>query len=514
VGDRLGPYRLESLIAQGGTGAVFRAIHLRLEREVAIKVLNPDLREQPEVIRRFFMEALAVNRIRHPNIVDITDLVQDRVHPPYMVMELLQGESLASYIRNNAPVVPAQAVAIITPVCDALAAVHRVNIVHRDLKPENIFLTLDRKGRPRPKLLDFGIAKYMAPEDALITRTGELVGTPDYMSPEQVYGKDVDHRTDVYALGVILYELLTGRALFSSSELLDLLGKQLYEDPRPPSQSTTRRSANAIPPELDNVVLRCLAKKPEDRIQSMGRLKALLRGAVGQEMTDAEIVASMVRRSSIRRKLAAVGAGVGLGFAVVAMSLMLVLTGDRNDQSEEPPTSPAAVESVGADQTGRKSASTIEVVSEPSGAMVFRAGDGRFMGKTPLRLEGEELEGHTGTLIFHLEGHSEYRARLKTVGSGSLKVRLQPIEERADSESPPPETRIARQSRAAGKPAAADGGPPGDKKHKTGTAAKAPARSAPAGEPTPESSHRPVPRRRGSWPRGRSALWSAHPDPL
>jgi len=274
VGKRLGNYDIQSQIGEGGMGAVYLGHHPTIGKRVAIKVLHEELCEKPDVVNRFFNEAKAVNDISHPNIVDIIDFGDttfDGKAVKYIIMEFLDGESLASRIRREGVTIR-ESLQIIAQTASALSASHAKGVIHRDLKPENVFLCNRQGDRNYVKLLDFGIAKLTSDTGALSqkTRTGMVIGTPTYMSPEQCDGKgQIDARADVYALGVMMYELFTGRVPFPGDGFGEVLVAHLTREPEPP------RSINPnIPPELEAIVLRCMRKRKEERFQSMNDLLA------------------------------------------------------------------------------------------------------------------------------------------------------------------------------------------------------------------------------------------------
>jgi len=274
IGRHLGSYVVRRKLGEGGMGVVYVGVHTQLGQEVALKLLLPEVSQNPEIVARFFNEARAASRINHPGIVRILDVGQAPDGSAFFVMELLAGESLAARMRRG-PMPVAKACLIVRQVAGGLAAAHRTGIVHRDLKPDNIFLAPDPDvaGGERAKILDFGIAKLTADAQNLsTTRTGTLLGTPYYMSPEQCRGaRDVDWRADIYALGCILYELLTGRRPFDGEGLGEILGKHQFVAPAPP-----RAIVPSLPPELEAVTLRALAKNPSDRQQSMDELAEAL----------------------------------------------------------------------------------------------------------------------------------------------------------------------------------------------------------------------------------------------
>jgi tRNA A-37 threonylcarbamoyl transferase component Bud32 len=274
-GSRLGEYVIERLLAAGGHGAVYVAQHRVLGRRAAVKVLRRDLAESPEMVARFVREAQVVNLIRHPSIVDIYDIGVLADGRPFCVMELIAGRSLAQVVAEHAPLSPAEAVSYLGPVCDALDAAHRVDVVHRDVKASNVIVSGEGAALS-VKLLDFGVAKvHTAVEDGL-TAVGQRIGTSSAMSPEQIRGEPVDARTDVYALGVLLHLMLTGRYPFAAADRAEV--ERMHLEAVPP-----RPSALApVPPAFDAVVARCLEKSGARRWQTAGEVAAAARAALGE----------------------------------------------------------------------------------------------------------------------------------------------------------------------------------------------------------------------------------------
>jgi serine/threonine-protein kinase len=271
-------YRVLRLLGEGGMGRVYEGEHLLIERRVAIKVLREDFTRRPDVVERFRREAKSASRIGHPNIVDVLDFGEAPNGASYFVMELLQGEDLADVLSRYGQLPPERAVLIAFQCCHALAAAHDKGVVHRDMKPENVFL-VEREGAPDfVKLVDFGVAK-MSELDALkegsgkLTRTGVIFGTPEYMSPEQAAGHAPDHRADIYALGITLYELLTGRVPFEGASFMSVLTKHANKALPPLRELNPNVNAS---PELEAVVLRALTKDREARFQTMRELAQAL----------------------------------------------------------------------------------------------------------------------------------------------------------------------------------------------------------------------------------------------
>jgi len=217
-----------------------------------------------------------VNALNHPNIVRIIDFVDEEGRPPYVVMEYLEGDSLVSLLAPDALLRLDACFAITRQIADAMATVHDQGLVHRDLKPDNVFVER-RDGGVSTKLVDFGLAKFQLDNNVMLrTQTGSIVGTPRYMAPEQIRGQQVDHRCDIYAMGCTLYALLTGEPPFTDDKVGALLRNHLYEPPVPPSACVSGARRAAIPPELERATLRCLAKEPELRLQSMRELVEVL----------------------------------------------------------------------------------------------------------------------------------------------------------------------------------------------------------------------------------------------
>ncbi len=266
LGATLGSYRIAGKLGSGGMGTVYRAVHPAIGSVVAIKVLSYESANDQDVVNRFFDEARSVNVIRHHNIVNILDLARLPDGRPYIVMELLDGFSLKVVIARG-PMQVAEACRIVTAVLDALAAAHARGVLHRDLKPDNIVLS----PTGRVTLVDFGVAKIGAMLSSTPrTESGIILGTPHYMSPEQAQGRPVAAATDIYAIGVLLYEMVTGQKPFDGDSLFEILRQQIQEPPRPPSQLV------ALPPGLENIILIALAKDAGARFGSAGAMQQAL----------------------------------------------------------------------------------------------------------------------------------------------------------------------------------------------------------------------------------------------
>ena len=343
----LGPYLLLEQIGEGGMGTVYRARDARLRREVAVKVLSPAVAAQPDLVARFEREARAVAALSHPNVVVIHDVGYE-ADTHFIVMELLDGHSLGEVAARGRLPAPL-AIRYIVQVCNGLAAAHAKGIVHRDLKPGNIIIT----GDGRAVLVDFGIAKTVTDDagdqSTFVTTVGSVMGTPQYMSPEQVRGLRVDHRSDIFSLGIVLFELLTGESAFDRPTLADCLSAVLTEDP------LERWDEETHPTELQRVVRRCLDKDPEQRFQSA----AALESAVGRFTDDAghgsgtdlgtETDATTIAPSALERDLrlvvgqsSALGPRLAGGAAIAAVFLVGagIWLGRGEAPAEAPPPSP------------------------------------------------------------------------------------------------------------------------------------------------------------------------------
>jgi predicted Ser/Thr protein kinase len=288
-GTVIGSYVVRKMVASGGGGTVFAAEHRTRGERVAIKVLRAEVARSPQGLARFQREAKVVNLIRHPAIVDIREFGQLPDGRPFFVMELLEGADLKQMIKGRGRFSPDEMLQVISTVCAALEAAHSAGVVHRDLKASNIHVAV-KNGRYEVKLLDFGIAKLLAPDAETfgLTQTGMRLGTASAMAPEQIRGESVDQRTDVYALGVLIYHMLTGRYPFRADTRQEIERMNLEAPPPRPSQLA------GVPPAIDAVVLRCMDKRPERRFESARAVEAALRAAMDGSApgTDASLSAS------------------------------------------------------------------------------------------------------------------------------------------------------------------------------------------------------------------------------
>jgi eukaryotic-like serine/threonine-protein kinase len=462
-GTVLGSYRLLEVLGEGGMGVVYLAEHTRLGRRVALKTLRADFAGNPQAVRRFFGEARAVNKIRHHNIVEITDFVEEAGGDNYYIMELLRGKPLSSVIDNEGVQPLPRSVGIMAQVARALQAVHDAGIIHRDLKPDNVFL-IDRSGQPDfVKLLDFGVAKLIDAVESIAvhsTAAGAILGTPEYMSPEQASGKVVDHRTDIYSFGVLLYELVTGVLPLRGANFGELVVKHLTVTPIAPSR--VQGLPHVVPPELEDTILACMEKdeasRPE-RIDTVADQLEAIAEAHGWELpTYTAVPRSSARMGSVTgpivplRKTPAAGLPAmghaptleiearGSGqvaaipassgampsmpiaprakrwplvvgvLAVVAAGIAFAVVNLQDDAVVAPPVARVVVpepKPVVAPETIE-----IEITSTPVGADVVRLSDGEVLGQTPLTLPFARAD-RTETFELRLNGHVAQQQSVK-----------------------------------------------------------------------------------------------------
>ena len=444
VGATFGSYRLLRLIGEGGMGAVYAAEHVLLGRSAAVKVLLPEHSSNQQIVTRFFNEARAATAIRHAGIVEIFDFGYAPDGTAYIAMALLDGESLGDRMKRGT-IAAAPALAIARQIAGALAAAHDAGIVHRDLKPDNVFVVPDDEvvGGERIKLLDFGIAKLAQDGAAHAkTSTGAVLGTPTYMAPEQCRGVAIDHRVDLYALGCILFEMLTGRPPFVGEGVGNVLTGHIHVAPPP-----LRSMAPATSLELERLVAQLLAKAPTQRVQSaralIGEIDRIApsvfeRGQTGGHATRPSLhgAVAVTTLSSVAGFSSSAprrtGIWLGLGGAAVAVVVAAIVMSGREQVDAPPPTvaeptaevaprpeappaaapPPAVLAPPPAAPTPPPVATTpppvptsiaIAVDSVPAGARV--SVDGKRIGKTPYR--GELPVTATYRLSVSLDGYVE-----------------------------------------------------------------------------------------------------------
>ncbi|MCU1280028.1 MAG: putative serine/threonine protein kinase [bacterium] len=402
-----GRYKLIETLGNGAMGQVFVGEIQSIGRRVAIKVLRPELLVDAQFRRRFQQEAEAVAAIEHRNVARFFDLVVG--DPTFLVMEYVPGPTLAAAMRKR-PLEAVRAINIVRRLCWALEAAHRAGVIHRDIKPSNIILAPDVENGDEPKLIDFGLAKVAATTlGEGLTRSGQIIGTPQYMSPEQIANRDVDARSDVYSLGCVLYEMVAGRPPFGADEDVKVLYQQVHVDPPAPSTIVP-----ALPPQLDAVIARCLAKDPEARFASMQEMAAAL-------------------ASIDRRRLAGAGSrgtdnrSVGVGYGVVLGAFVV-----------------GALATGGGMWLGTRQAAIqgeIVVTSQPSGATVEV--DGRaWRQTTPTAVSG--LGGGRHNVRVSAAGHAavEQSVVLERGGRGAVEVSLPAAQREVELQSIPGGARV------------------------------------------------------------------------
>ena len=449
VGSELGSYELVSLLGEGAMGRVFKARHVKLGRSVAIKVLNPEYAARPDIVKRFFREARVVNEISHEHIVEVTDFVEVP-GLAFLVMELLDGESLRGLLKRRKGKWPPvrRIVGVMAQVCDALAAAHDKGVVHRDLKPDNVFV-IKRAGGDYAKVLDFGIAKLKDQSDggAGSTITGMILGTPLYMSPEQAMGKEVGPASDVWAAGVVLYELLSGSVPFKAGNFVDLVQK-IRTEPAPPLPLRTPRRER-IPPPLAAAVMKCLEKSPSDRHKSMDALAEALRSAAGITgrgwrvpwkglAAAAALLAAgyAAWRTDLLRKARPLAGRVGSEVSEAARTAQSAVESAVSATPEPPRPKPAsprpaapAKESRPGPAPARQAKATqpatvdLDVRSSPPGAKVVRLDTGELLGRTPLKLKFFQKQREVA-LRFTLDGYEPAKASASLKSGGRVSVTL------------------------------------------------------------------------------------------
>ncbi len=325
-------YELLSVIGEGGMGTVYEARHRALGKRFALKVLRKDLARDGEIAARFIQEARTAAAVSHPGLVEITDFGRLESGQVYFVMELLEGVSLAALLRGGGPLPAARGLAIVRQLVQAVKAAHDASIVHRDLKPDNIHIGRGDGDTDVVKVVDFGLAKVIG--SSKLTRAGVVFGTPHYMSPEQAAGEVVDHRADIYSLGIVLYEMFTGKVPFEADSYMGVLTKHIYMTPAPPSTLSPEIKSLGM---LEDVILRCLRKRPEARYDSLAallveldervpRLSSPGRNASGPSLLEQVELPS--QRAPSRGKSFSWGPALGVALAfALGLGLVLMLRG-------------------------------------------------------------------------------------------------------------------------------------------------------------------------------------------
>jgi serine/threonine protein kinase len=327
-----GKFRIEALVGQGGMGRVYRARHLTLDRPVVLKMLHRTFSSDPQISQRFQREARAASRLSHPNSIAVLDFGEAEDGTLFMAMEYLAGKDLARLVAEEFPLGEARVVRIGAQILSALSEAHAQGVVHRDLKPENVMVE-PRRGEPDSvKVLDFGIAKITAPgaNEPKLTQAGLVCGTPEYMSPEQARGADIDLRSDLYSMGVILYQMTTGELPFASDTPVGFLTKHLSEVPVPARQKNPQVEVSAA---LDAVIAKALEKDPAKRFQSADEMRAALLACAPAAPSARAAAAEAPRRS--RKAFWAFGAAMAIAIAGGGTIVVLARKG-ASERSGQP----------------------------------------------------------------------------------------------------------------------------------------------------------------------------------
>lgn len=457
----LGRYRLERLVGRGGMGRVYRATQLPLDRPVAVKILSPDFQEKdPQFTRRFFLEAASAARLSHPNTITVFDYGEAESGELFIAMEFLEGRPLSRVLGAEGPFSPERTVHVAMQVCRALREAHAKGIIHRDLKPGNILLLSEGDDGDRVKVLDFGLVKIFnpnvsfaespLPEDEDLTKAGMFLGSPKYMSPEQIQGLPLDPRTDIYALGVLMFQMLTGTPPFTGASSVDIIYRHVNLPPPPLGRPD-------VPEELDLLLRRCLEKDREARPASMGELlvhlKDLHRGLTGHSAAETGFLLDLKHRRPDPQRGSEFGDAPGVGEAPLARDPAVEDTGSSGSPETAPKRRPFRLAGVGlagvglalvaavavgagalaAGLLGRATQPAIisvvvELTSEPLGAEVY-LGELK-LGRTPTRAEltlsGDEPR--IETFLFRAQGYfdEERTARVDRAGA-QVRAVLEPL---------------------------------------------------------------------------------------
>jgi serine/threonine-protein kinase len=454
INQTIGNYRVSKLLGEGGMGVVYLAQHPVIGRKVAIKLLHAVLARDQDIVSRFFNEARAIHMIAHENIVEILDFGQTTDGQPYFIMEFLEGEALSEIVARGA--MPPDVVANIGgQMCRALGAAHAKGIVHRDLKPHNVQIVPKPDGSPHVKILDFGVAKILASPDgaqSVKTRTGSLMGTPLYMSPEQCKGAGaLDHRTDIYSLGVMLFEMLAGRPPFVAEGVGELFAKHMLEE-----APSLLDFAPQTPPHMAAAVMKSLQKEPRDRFQSMDDFRKALVGEVKLAAT-AQVRAPGARPSAMSAQTISSKASTTLSSASSEIEDSLQPAGGRNwkvigavgglaaigvialvamPKSHDKPAAPQAAlpapaptpPPVAPPPVAPPAAKTVTLrfEAEPAGVHLFAKKDGKDLGEAPVEIQvakGNQASDYT----FRLAGYKEISLAAKPNADRTLHVSLEKL---------------------------------------------------------------------------------------
>jgi serine/threonine protein kinase len=475
VGQTIGNYKITAKLGEGGMGVVFLAEHPVIGKKVAMKAIHPELSRNAEVVSRFMIEAKSVNQIGHEHIVDISDFGTTPAGEFYFVMEYLQGQAMAERLKSVTKMLAPQALNIAGQVADALGASHDHGIIHRDLKPENIYLVARGSNKDFVKVLDFGLAKLTGRGDEKVshkTRTGSVMGTPFYMAPEQCEGKaSIDHRADIYSLGVILFEMLTGKVPFGGEGYGEIIVKHITM-----AAPSARAIEPTLSPAIDALLFRAMAKNPDHRFQTMAEFREAMLDPEGyaQQAPSAGIPAQTEAASSKRsamsmsradRERASQMGVLATGLApagtpstfretvgeildemparnnrgkTIAIALVVAAAGAAGFfvlKSSKAKTTAAQQAQIAAPTT--PATVRVNFTSDPNGALVVRADTGKELGETPLSTEIAYSDTAV-EFVFKKEGYESKIAFVVPNMPSPLSATLQPV-----AKAPKPEPVVA-----------------------------------------------------------------------
>lgn len=454
-----GRYAIQSLLGEGGMGVVYLAIHAVIGKKCAVKVLRQEIANENDVSERFIQEARSAAAIGNEHVIEITDFGQTPDGSPYFVMEYLEGRALHDVLKATPKLEIPRALHIIGQCCEALAKAHEVGVIHRDLKPENLFLIKRGSDEDYVKVLDFGIAK-VARETGRLTRTGTIFGTPQYMSPEQAAGTSMDERTDIYSLGIIMYEMLCGKVPFEADTFMGVLTKHLYEEPIPPSR---RSPPVELEESVESVVLKSIAKKRDRRYRTMTEFQADLEAILAGETPHAlhekirestmppspsqivgdsdfpAMVSKVGRRSASKSKRSSSKVPIIAGVIVVLALLggggwFFLASPTDGDQAASaavvPPVSPSASDSKETPPApSEPQPVTVTVKSTPAGAELFR--DGASIGTLPKTIERPPAGASAVVYQVKLSDHEAQEISIGADGPADMVVEMKPAQHTA-----------------------------------------------------------------------------------
>ncbi len=448
-----GRFKVLGRVGTGGMGTVYRAEQVGLGRPVALKILKKELGGDRETVARFHREAKAMSLIIHPNTVRVFDFGEDGDGHLYLAMELLEGELLTAWIEREGTPPVDEAVDVVREILRSLAEAHSKGLIHRDLKPDNIYLArVEGHARPMVKVLDFGIAKAFRDDqkiDQLETQAGTVFGTPRYMSPEQAQGKVLDHRSDLYSVGVLLFHLLTGQPPFLDEDAVVVMAKHIRDVPPPVRRVVPDRP---VPRSLEKALARALAKEPDDRFPSADAFEAALtRSLIDVETEIQRARPSVLSLGGLPRVPLAIGGAV-VALALVA-AVVIATGGLREDVAEASAPAPVVVAAESrpapAVEAPAELPAVVTLASDPVGAEIWQ-GD-TSLGPTPRRFELRSDQALTFTL--RAEGHEPSDVRLTSESPPTQTVTLRPRPQSRPATTPaaiaPPRPRPRRQDDSA-----------------------------------------------------------------